>query len=522
MLSSPIVDLARRARSDADRTLIVDGQTRLSFAQVHALARAVARDLAGRGVRRGDRVGVLMDKSWKQAIAQLGILAAGGVVVPISELLKADQAQHILRDCEAGGLIVAADRRDRLDGYEGNPWTIESAEEAPGKPQGEFERILAAPGEGFSAELIGQDSAAIIYSSGSTGRPKGIVLSHRNLWDGARIVTTYLGLGPDDRLAQVMSLNFDYGLNQLFGAIHVGAELHFAVFHFPADLFAFVRESGITTLALMPIFLNRLFDPMFFKPEMAAGIDRLRRITTSGGRMQLPVVRAIRETFPRTDLYLMYGLTEAFRSTYLPPSEVDRRPGSIGRAIPDAQIMVLDENGEECPPDVPGELVHRGGVISKGYWRAPEKTAERFKMLRDPSGHLETVVYSGDLVRRDAEGFIYFLGRKDNMIKTMGHRVSPEEIERMAERIDGIEHAVAFGREHPVLGEEIVLVCIGKEGEELPEEARVKRFLREKLPPFMVPQRLLFRTGFGVTPGNQGKVDRTGIRRIALAALEAG
>ena len=520
MLSSPIVDLARRAQTDADRTLIVDGKKSLSFAEVHALTRAVARDLSARGVRRGDRVGVLMDKSWKQAIAQLGILAAGGIVVPISELLKLDQAQHILRDCEAIGLIIGAERLDRLDGYEGITWTIVSSE-ATGQPPGEFERILAAPGAGYTAEVIGQDSAAIIYSSGSTGRPKGIVLSHRNLWDGARIVTNYLGLGPEDRLAQVMSLNFDYGMNQLFGAIHVGAQLHFAVFHFPADLFAFVRESGITTLALMPIFLNRLFDPMFFRPEMAAGIDQLRRITTSGGRMQLQVVRSIRETFPKTNLYLMYGLTEAFRSTYLPPSEVDRRPDSIGRAIPDAQIMVLDENGEECQPDVPGELVHRGGVISKGYCRAPEKTAERFKLLHDPSGHLETVVYSGDLVRRDADGYLYFLGRKDNMIKTMGHRVSPEEIERMVERIDGIEHAVAFGREHPVLGEEIVLVCIGKEGETCPDEARVKRFLREKLPPFMVPQRLLFRNGFGVTPGNQGKVDRAEIRRIALSALEA-
>lgn len=519
MLSSPLVDLAHRALTDARRTLLVEGTKRLTFAEVHRQALAIGAYLRSLGIVKGDRVAVLMGKSHKQAIAQLGALASEAIMVPVSELLKPDQVRHILRDCSVKALIADHDRIDAAGDLVSTLRIISVGGSSP-RAIGTLEAIVDSPASPWRPQLIGQDSAAIIYSSGSTGLPKGIVLSHRNLWDGARIVTSadYLGLGPDDRLAQVMSLNFDYGLNQLYGAIRVGAELHFTTFHFPKDLFVFLRASGITTLALMPVFLNRLFDPRFFKPEFAEGIATLKRITTSGGRMPLPTVRAIRSAFPKTDLYLMYGLTEAFRSTFLPPSEVDRRPGSIGKAIPDAQMLVLDEHGQECAPGVPGELVHRGGVISKGYWNAPEKSAERFKMLADPSGNAETVVYSGDLVHRDEDGYLYFMGRRDNMIKTSGHRVSPEEIERAAEQMGDVEHAVAFGREHDVLGEEIILVAIARGGHTV-EEAAVKSFLRERLAAYMIPSRVLVQQGFAVTPGNQGKVDRTLAKTRALEML---
>jgi amino acid adenylation domain-containing protein len=516
LLSSPLIDLASRAESSPDRVLLVDDSEQLTYAETHRRVRLIGTYLRSIGIRKGDRVAVLMHKAPSQAIAQLGVLDAEAILVPVSDLLKAEQVQHILRDCAAAAVIAAKGRLGHLQGYAA---PIQVIPVGVGSQPGSFEAILDSGEIGPAPTLIGADSAAIIYTSGSTGLPKGIVLTHRNLWDGARIVTTYLSLKDDDRLAQILSLNFDYGLNQLFGCIRVGAQLHFHNFQFPADVFNFLRRNCITTLALMPIFLNRLFDPQFFRPAMAENIDNLRRITTSGGRVQRELVRTIRQIFPKTDLYLMYGLSEAFRSTYLPPDQVDGRPDSIGRAIPDAQILVLDENGKECPPNVPGQLVHRGGVIARGYWNAPEKTAERFKTLADASGNAETVVYSGDLVRRDSDGYLYFIGRNDNMIKTAGHRVSPEEVERAAETIDGVEHGVAFGREHAVLGEEVVLVCIAAENSAAPEEGAIRRLLHEKLPSYMVPNTIHIQRGFAVTPGNQGKVDRTSVRRAALEAL---
>jgi len=516
MVSSPLTDLAHRARVNGSRTFLVDDDIRLNYSESYHYILSVGTFLRSIDVRRGDRVGVLMGKGYRQVLAQMGIMAAGAVMVPISDLLKAEQVQHILRDCSIKAIFVDHDKMDRLGDFVRQLKLIEV-----GGKNADLERILSFGLVTLQPDVISVDNAAIIYTSGSTGMPKGIVLSHRNFWDGARIVTSYLGLGEDDRLAQVMSLNFDYGLNQIFSSIHVGAEVHFTSFNFPKDLFYFLEAREITTLALMPIFLNRLFDPRFFDPSFTKGIDKLRRITTSGGRVSKRIIDTVSAVFPATDFYLMYGLTEAFRSTYLPPEEILRRPNSIGRAIPDVQILVLDETGSECPHGEIGELVHRGGVVAKGYWNAPEKTAERFRPMQDASGNVEMVVYSGDLVRRDAEGFLYYVGRRDNQIKTSGHRVSPEEVERACEQFEGIQHAVVFGRENEVLGEEIVMVCIlEKTAVDVPDLTDLKTHLRQRLAAYMIPQHIVFQYDFITTPGNQGKLDRASVKQLALKELE--
>jgi amino acid adenylation domain-containing protein len=516
MLNSPLADLAQRAETDPDRVLLVDGKERLSYAETYRRAEAVSSSLFALGVKSGDRVGVVMSKGCQQVLAHFGVLAAGAVMVPISDLLKEDQVRYILHDCGIKVVIIDHDKIERL-GTDGQTVKILEVGERGSVTSLGQEVGIDLPEQRL--DLIGQDNAAIIYSSGSTGMPKGIVLSHRNLWDGARIISAYLGLQSDDRLAQVLSLNFDYGLNQVFGAIHVGAQVHFTTFHFPKDLFSFLETHEITTLALMPVFLNRLFDTHFFKPSFAENISSLRRITSSGGRVSKEIVDVIGQVFPQTDLYLMYGLTEAFRSTYLSPDMVEKHPDSIGKPIPEVQVMVLDEAGNECAPGQYGELVHRGGVVAKGYWNREEKSSERFRLRKDASGNSETVVFSGDIVYRDVEGYLYFVGRNDNLIKTSGHRVSPEEVERATEQMVSVDHAVVFGREHLVLGEEVVLVCINKKGVHPADVMDIKGFLRKKLAAYMIPHRILFHDEFEVTAGNQGKVDRAALKKMVLSEL---
>jgi acyl-coenzyme A synthetase/AMP-(fatty) acid ligase len=517
MLSSPLNDLSQWAETDPDRIMLVDGGQYITYSDTYHHVLSVGSFLCSTGVKKGERVGVIMSKGYLQVLSQMGVMASGAVVVPISDLLKADQVQHILNDCDIKTIIIDEDKIDRLGPYtlkvkvlkakcKGNDVSLEHVLE-----MGLIEKI---------PEVIGQDNAAIIYTSGSTGMPKGIVISHRNFWDGARIVSTYLGLQSDDRLAQVLSLNFDYGLNQVFSAIHVGAQVYFTILHFPKDLFTFLETHEITTLALMPVFLNRLFDKRFFEMYFVKKISTLRRITTSGGRVSKEIIQIIDELLPNTDLYLMYGLTEAFRSTYLPPNVLDKHYGSIGIPIPDVQIMVLDDSGKECLVGEHGELVHRGGVVTKGYWNSSKNTLERFKPWVDASGNIETVVYSGDIVYRDADGYLYFVGRHDNMIKTSGHRVSPEEIERAVELMESVDYAVVFGRDHSVLGEEIVLVCVNKKECQSENSMEIKNFLRKKLASYMIPHKVLFHDDFEITAGNQGKFDRTVIKHKALVELE--
>jgi amino acid adenylation domain-containing protein len=518
MLSSVLVDLETRNHQDAGKEALTDGDKRFTFSDIYGEVQAIGSYLKNTGIAKGDRVGVLMSKTFEQPIAQLGVLAANAVLVPISDLLKPAQVNYIINDCDIRTLIVDHDKLDRLDTLRDGVSIIVSGCESHESLQ-TLHAARRAQSPGYKACVIGSDNAAIIYSSGSTGMPKGIVLTHRNILDGARIVSSYLGLQAEDRIAGVMSLNFDYGLNQLFCCLRTGASLHLSTFHFPKDLFNFLSSKRITTLPLMPVFLNRLFDPRFFSPEFAEAVTTLSRITTSGGRMPQPTLEAIQAAFPDTEIFLMYGLTEAFRSTYLDPAQVMLRPDSIGKAIPDVQLMVLDEGGNECAANQPGELVHRGGVIARGYWNDPDRTAERFRLHKDASGNEETVVYSGDLVRRDEEGYLYFIGRRDNMIKTSGHRVSPEEIERAAEAVEGIADAVVFSRHHDVLGEEIIMVCSHKNSSRSPDEFELKSALRKELAAYMIPRTIVFADSFGVTAGNQGKIDRETARKFAEQQL---
>ena len=505
------------------QALAYDGDV-LTYDMLAGQVKVAADAWLGAGLARGERVAVYLEKREEAVVAMFGAAAAGLVFVPVNPVLKTAQVVHILRDCNVRLLVTSPERLATLamDGELAkcpDLHTVVLAGPLAGLGPVEGMRLLgwqaAMQGSRPRAPhaVIDADMAAILYTSGSTGRPKGVVLSHRNLVAGALSVSAYLHNVPEDRILCVLPLSFDYGLSQLTTAFAVGAcavlQNHLLV----RDIIETVARERITGLAAVP--------PLWI--QLAAlgwsNARHLRYITNSGGVMQRTTLQALQAALPRTRVYLMYGLTEAFRSTYLPPEELGRRPDSIGKAIPNAEILVLRPDGSRCAPDEPGELVHRGALVSLGYWNDPARTAQRFRPLRDPSGGLpwpEMAVWSGDTVRVDTEGFLYFIGRSDDMIKTSGYRVSPSEVEEVVYDTGLVAEAAAIGMPHPLLGQSIALVACTKAGIDT-SAAELLAACRRTLPSYMVPLQIQLHDE--PLPRNpNGKLDRV---RIA-SELAAG
>ena len=498
----------------SNKAAVFGGSESLTFRQLHAETVAAAQALAQLGIRSGDRVGICMQKTLDQVVAILGVLWANAIFVPIHPVLHAKQIGHMVDDCDMKLLITDSTRITELcDAAHGRiavghgpaEEEIPSLKELRQKCQNSPVFFRAKP----------EDIAAIIYSSGSTGRPKGIVISHRNVADGARIVASYLGTKATDRIAGVLSLNFDHGLNQLWQTLYVGSSLYLHDLIFPRDLFRLLAAKRITALPLMPVIISRMFDPQFPGPDTDLDFSALRYVSTTGGPVTSRMLDHLQKTFPGTDIVLMYGLTEAFRSSWLPPDQVAARPTSIGKAIPEVELCVLDEQGRDCAPGVAGQLVHRGGCVAKGYWNAPEATAERFRQIDRFPG--ETVVFSGDLVKRDEEGYLYFMARMDSMIKTHGFRVSPTEIEEHARRFEGVLDAVAFGIDNSEIGQDIAVVYTTSDRTPLASDALAEHF-RLGMPHHMVARWFVHAEAFPAT-ASQGKVNRVSVRQFALEKL---
>ena len=434
LIHDSIFDSAART---PDAGALVYGAARCTYRELADAVTAMAALVLAHGLQPGERVAVYMEKRLENVTAMFGAAAAGCVFVPVNPLLKPEQVAYILADCDVRLLVTTPERQAQLAPVLARCPGLRALLLTPGAPVAsgpdtapallhwtELERHTGAVPRAH--RRIDTDMAAILYTSGSTGAPKGVVLSHRNMVAGAASVASYLGLAASDRLLAVLPLSFDYGLSQLTTAFLRGASVVLMNYLFPKDIVAAVREHGITGLAAVPplwIALARLSWP---------ADCTLRFITNSGGAMPTVTVAALQEALPRTDIFLMYGLTEAFRSTYLPPGEVARRPDSIGRAIPNAEVLVVRPDGTLCDAGEPGELVHRGALVALGYWNDPARTALRFRPAPGQDAALplpELAVWSGDTVRRDADGFLYFVGRSDDMIKVSGYRISPTEIE---------------------------------------------------------------------------------------------
>ncbi|MFQ5482089.1 MAG: AMP-binding protein [Nitrospinaceae bacterium] len=508
--------LEAAAAETPDKACLFHGENSLTFAQLRREARGAALALRRLGIRKGDRVGVLMQKNLRQVSALLGVLYAEAVLVPILHKLKRNQILHIVQDCGMTALIADASRLPAAAGIAPGLTVIAgdgAAASQPHLPELSADLMDAPlPYAGAAA-----DNAAIIYSSGSTGRPKGILLPHRGLVDGARITSTYLGTRREDRISGNLGLTFDYGLNQLWQTLFKKASLHLMEPILPGDLFRQLSAERLTVLPLMPAMITHLFDPRLHRLDGGRDFSAVRTVTVTGGRVSRQMLTHLQTAFAQAQIFLMYGLTEAFRSTFLPPGQVSRRSTSMGKAIPEVEIYVLDENGRVCPPGVPGELVHRGKCIAKGYWNDPVQTAGRFREI--PLFPGETVVFSGDLVQTDAEGFLYFIGRKDSMIKTQGYRVSPTEIEAEADQHARIQASVAFGVDNIEIGEDIALAYITGDGAPV-DAPELIRFLKPRLPAYMVPRHLVHLEDFPCT-ANDGKIDRLEVRALAAKQLSA-
>jgi acyl-CoA ligase (AMP-forming) (exosortase A-associated) len=505
--------LLHSAEKAPQRAALAYREVRLDYA---ALAEQVKQTCAGLrrlGLERSARVAVYLEKRPETVVAIFGAAAAGGVFVPVNPLLKPDQVAYILRDCNVRILVTSPERLELLAPVLRDCPELAAVVVLGGRPREDLGKLRAIGWDeafGASADtpghrIVDTDMAAILYTSGSTGKPKGVVLSHRNMVAGATSVAQYLENGPHDRILAALPLSFDAGFSQLTTAFHAGASVTLINYLVPRDVVTAVDEHQITGLTAVPPLWIQLAQLKW--PERAG--RSLRYFANTGGRMPKATLDALRKALPQTLPYLMYGLTESFRSTYLPPAEIDRRPESIGKAIPNAEVLVVRQDGTLCEPGEPGELVHRGALVSLGYWNDPQKTAERFKPAPgQPSGIVmpEIAVWSGDTVRMDEEGFLYFIGRRDEMIKTSGYRVSPTEVEEAVYGTGLVGEVAALGIEHPVLGQAIVLVATSPANSALDCAAVIAK-CRERLPAFMVPARIIERKG-SLPRNPNGKIDR--------------
>ncbi|MBO9577028.1 MAG: AMP-binding protein [Sphingobium sp.] len=503
---APLDHLPLLGKSDA--TALAGKAGAISYAALEAMTGRLAAWLASQGLASGSRIAAWLPKGHAAAILPLAVARAGHVYVPVNPLLKRAQVAHILADSGAAMLISQDIRLATLD-----------ASDAPAVrliDEPEIDAVMASRDGAVSAPSGADPDALveILYTSGSTGLPKGVMLSHANLMIGARSVASYLELAPDDRTLALLPLSFDYGQNQLFSTWWAGGCAVPLDYLLPGHVAKAAAAYGITTLAGVPPLWVQLVETGWSDEARA----HLRRLTNSGGALTRPLIAKLRATFPGVDIVAMYGLTEAFRSTWLPPALLEAHPASIGKAIPDAEILVVRPDGSLTGDDEPGELVHCGPLVAKGYWQNAEKTTERFRPAPPASLYGGTAVWSGDTAVRDAEGLLSFVAREDAMIKSAGNRISPAEIEEAALAVSGIAEACALGIADDRLGQAILLfvradAALCETDAEIVLD-RLSSSLRKSLPNFMQPKEIRILKALPRTPN--GKHDRVALAAMAL------
>lgn len=483
----------------ADAPALIDREGIVTFAALEAAVARMAGGLLALDLEPGARVATWLPKTLTACLMPLAAARAGLVHVPVNPALKRAQVAHILSDSGAAVLVTQAARTAALE---------------PGDvPDGCW--VLTEGPDGDPVAAAERDPnvlAAILYTSGSTGRPKGVMLSHVNLWLGAVSVARYLKLSTDDRVLAVLPLSFDYGQNQLFSTWAAGGAVIPLDYLTARDVVKAVERFEVTTLAGVPPLWTQLLEGDW-PAETAA---RLRRLTNSGGALTPRMVRGLRERFAGAELYAMYGLTEAFRSTYLDPALIDANPDAIGSAIPFAEVAVVRADGSRADAGEPGELVHAGPLVAQGYWRDAERTAARFRAAPAWMASGGMAVWSGDTVALGEDGLLRFVGRDDEMMKVAGNRISPTEVEEAVLAGGEVAEAVAIGLPDERQGQAIAVVARGSVAD---AEALVRARLRRELPSFQQPSYYVW---VNALPRNaNGKLDRVAVRALAEAEVRS-
>lgn len=489
--------------------LVCDGQ-RYSYVEIDRMATRLAAFLQRCGVQRGERVAIFMDNSVESVVGVYAALKVGAVFMPVNPLTKQDKLAYLLNDARASVLITQAALHAAFSGALAQNRSVHTCIVA-----GELrathadERLLPYASvydenaEPTDSGSIDQDLAAIIYTSGSTGDPKGVMLTHLNMVSATNSVSSYLGLQHDDVMLCVLPLAFDYGLYQVLMGFKLGATVVLErSFAFPVKVLEVMTRERVTVLPGVPTIFSLL---MGIKTLAQHDLRTLRMITNTAAALSEQHIKELRALFPQATLFSMYGLTECKRVTYLPPEQLDIRPTSVGRGMPNQEVWLVDEGGKRLPNGSTGELVIRGSNVMRGYWEKPDETAKRLRSGPNPG---EMLLYSGDIFRTDAEGYLYFVARQDDVIKSRGEKVSPREVENVLYGMEGVHEAAVVGVPDPVLGQAVKAFLVLRPGFSYSERDVIKYCLGH-LESFMVPKQVIFVDALPKT--DTGKIKKTGL-----------
>lgn len=506
--------LQHSALAFPDKVALVCMQQRLTYAELDARSNALANTLVAAGVTRGDRVVVFADNTIETVVSFWAVLKANAVATVVNPLTKSDKLDYLLQDCRPTALIThqhlylvfatpaASCSHLRLVVIAGAPdddrlaaipnamiWTDALARGDSGAPP--------------ARECLDIDLAAIIYTSGSTGDPKGVMLSHRNMLTASTSIASYLEMQPDEVILSVLPLAFDYGLYQMIMAFQVGARLVLErSFAFPAQILNLLVAEGVTGFPGVPTIFAILAE---LKSLKGYDFSKIRYVTNTAANLPVKHILMLRDLFPQSRIYSMYGLTECKRCTYLPPKDIDRKPSSVGIAIPNTELWIVDDAGQKVGPHVVGQLVIRGATVMQGYWEKPEATAKKLKPGPLPG---EWVLHTGDFCKLDDEGYLYFVGRMDDVIKSRGEKVAPKEVENALMNIPGVKEAAVIGVPDNVLGQAVKAFVILEDGACLSEK-QLQIECQRCLENFMVPKLIVFVDSLPKT--DTGKIKKTGL-----------